>query len=64
MEQTIMAAEENVADLSTKIQDPGIMSTPQLLADICRDLEEAQAQVQALYARWELLEQKKADAGK
>lgn len=64
MEETIVAAEEEVAVLGAKIQDPGVMSNPQLLTGICRDLEQAQARVQALYARWELLEQKKADAEK
>jgi ABC transport system ATP-binding/permease protein len=64
MEETILAAEETVADLSAAIQDPEIMARPQKLADLCRDLEQAQKQVQDLYARWQILEQKKADAEK
>jgi ABC transport system ATP-binding/permease protein len=64
MEETILAAEETVADLSAAIQDPEIMALPRKLADLCRDLEQAEKQVQALYARWQVLEQKKADAEK
>jgi ATP-binding cassette subfamily F protein uup len=40
------------------------MADPIQMADICRDLEKAEARVQALYTRWDELEQKKADAGK
>lgn len=34
------------------------------LADVCLDLEKAENRVQALYARWDELEQKKTAAGK
>ncbi len=64
MEETILAAEETVADLSAAIQDPEIMARPRKLADLCRDLEQAEKQVQDLYARWQILEQKKSDAEK
>jgi ABC transport system ATP-binding/permease protein len=64
MEESILAAEETVADLSAAIQDPEIMALPKKLADLCRDLEQAEKQVQDLYARWQILEQKKSDAEK
>jgi ATP-binding cassette subfamily F protein uup len=56
MEDTILTAEAEV--------DPEIMADPKQLADVCRDLEKAETRVQALYARWEELEQKKAAAEK
>ena len=64
MEDTILQAEDRVAELTARVQDPDIMGHPDQLADICRDLEKAETRVQALYARWEELEKKKADAGK
>jgi ATP-binding cassette subfamily F protein uup len=64
MEATILEAEARVDDLSARVQDPEIMADPIQMADICRDLEKAEARVQALYTRWDELEQKKADAGK
>jgi ABC transport system ATP-binding/permease protein len=64
MEETILKAEARVTDLSARVQDPEIMADPIQLADICRDLEKAEARVQELYTRWDELEQKKADAGK
>ncbi|MFO7988648.1 MAG: ABC-F family ATP-binding cassette domain-containing protein [Desulfotignum sp.] len=64
MEDTILKAEHAVAELTAQVQDPDIMADPQQLAGVCRNLEKAETRVQALYARWEELEQKKADAGK
>ncbi|MEX1302090.1 MAG: ATP-binding cassette domain-containing protein [Desulfotignum sp.] len=64
MEDTILKAEDAVAALTAQVQDPDIMADPQQLAAVCRDLEKAETRVQALYARWEDLEQKKAAAGK
>jgi ATP-binding cassette subfamily F protein uup len=64
MEDTILQAEDRVAELTARVQDPDIMGHPDQLADICRDLEKAETRVQTLYARWEELEKKKADAGK
>ncbi len=64
MEDTILEAEDEVTKLTARVQDPDIMARPQQLADVCRDLEKAETRVQNLYARWEELEQKKADAGK
>jgi ABC transport system ATP-binding/permease protein len=64
MEETILKAEARVTDLSARVQDPEIMADPIQLANICRDLEKAEARVQELYTRWDELEQKKADAGK
>lgn len=64
MEDTILKAEDRVAELTARVQDSDIMGHPDQLADICRDLEKAETRVQALYARWEELEKKKADAGK
>ncbi|EMS79298.1 ABC-F family ATP-binding cassette domain-containing protein [Desulfotignum phosphitoxidans] len=64
MEDTILEAEARVTDLSARVQDPEVMADPVQMANICRDLEKAEARVQALYTRWDELEQKKADAGK
>ncbi|MCF8089522.1 MAG: ABC-F family ATP-binding cassette domain-containing protein [Desulfotignum sp.] len=64
MEETILEAEARVTDLSARVQDPEVMADPIQMANICRDLEKAEARVQALYTRWDELEQKKADAGK
>ncbi len=64
MEETILTAEAAVAHLTAQVQDPEIMADPKQLADVCRDLEKAETRVQALYARWEELEQKKAAAEK
>jgi ABC transport system ATP-binding/permease protein len=64
MEETILAAEARVEALGAQIQDPEIIAQPRVMADICRELEQAQKQVQALYNRWQVLEQKKADAQK
>jgi ATP-binding cassette subfamily F protein uup len=64
MEETILEAEARVTELSARVQDPEIMADPIQMANICRDLEKAEARVQALYTRWDELEQKKADAGK
>ena len=64
MEDTILKAEHAVAELTAQVQDPDIMADPQQLAGVCRNLEKAETRVQALYARWEELEEKKAEAGK
>jgi ATP-binding cassette subfamily F protein uup len=64
MEETILEAEDGVATLTARVQDPEIMADPERLADVCRDLEKAETRVQALYARWEELEQKKTAAEK
>jgi ATP-binding cassette subfamily F protein uup len=64
MEDTILKAEHAVAELTAQVQDPAVMADPRQLAGVCRNLEKAETRVQALYARWEELEQKKADAGK
>jgi ATP-binding cassette subfamily F protein uup len=64
MEDTILNAEAAVAQLTEQVQEPEIMADPKRLADVCRDLEKAESRVQALYARWEELEQKKAAAEK
>ncbi|MCA1786942.1 MAG: ATP-binding cassette domain-containing protein, partial [Desulfobacteraceae bacterium] len=64
MEETILEAEARVEALGAQIQDPGIIAQPKVMADICRELEQAQKQVQTLYNRWQVLEQKKADAQK
>jgi ATP-binding cassette subfamily F protein uup len=64
MEDTILTAEAEVEKLTAQVRDPEIMADPKQLADVCRDLEKAETRVQALYARWEELEQKKAAAEK
>jgi ATP-binding cassette subfamily F protein uup len=64
MEEQILAAEELAQDLTKKIQEPRTINDPSLMTDICSQLEKAESKVQKLYARWEVLEEKKADSEK
>ena len=64
MEETILAAESEVAELEEKLNDPAFYienatAAPAMIAD----LEQKKAAVAALYARWEELEAIRAAAG-
>lgn len=56
MPQMIETAENLVADLEEKLQQPEIASDPVKLADICSELKHAHDDVDRLYARWSELE--------
>lgn len=60
MESDIHTAEELVAELQKRVEDPAIVSNHVKLAEACKVLEEAQARVNQLYARWEVLEAKQS----
>lgn len=62
IEENILNAEERVSYLENKIQDPSVISDNVQMDKFCLKLKEAQEKVQALYDRWEVLEQKKAEA--
>jgi hypothetical protein len=54
MEATIAAAEEQVATLQAELERPA--RDPRRLQECAVELGEAQARVEALYARWQELE--------
>lgn len=60
METDIHTAEELVAELQKRVEDPAVVSNHVKLAEACKVLEEAQARVNQLYARWEELEAKQS----
>lgn len=60
MESDIHTAEELVAELQKRVEDPAVVSNHVKLAEACKVLEEAQARVNQLYARWEELEAKQS----
>ncbi|WDP88425.1 MAG: ABC-F family ATP-binding cassette domain-containing protein [Desulfobacter sp.] len=64
IEENILEAEDAVAELTEKVQTHEVISDPELLTGICAELEAAESKVQQLYARWEILEDKKAEAEK
>ena len=56
MEETILAAEEEVARLQAALSAPEVFSDYQKMQTCLQDLEAAQARVTRLYTRWEELE--------
>ncbi len=60
IEEKIMDAEQHVDALSEHVQHPDVIQDPDLMAQTCKKLEQAQSLVQSLYSRWEELEEKKA----
>jgi ATP-binding cassette subfamily F protein uup len=56
MEGEILRAESAAAAAEARVADPAVMADHLALGRACRDLEEAQARVAALYARWAELE--------
>ncbi|MBI4908694.1 MAG: ABC-F family ATP-binding cassette domain-containing protein [Acidobacteria bacterium] len=59
IEQRIAEAEETLAAKQATLHDPAIMSDGRALQDAAQAVEEAQAAVDKLYARWSELEEKK-----
>jgi ATP-binding cassette subfamily F protein uup len=58
MERTILDSESLVAAVQKEIEDPATAADPKRLHERCQALAEAQARVDALYARWQELEEK------
>ncbi len=56
IEQLVLEAEERVAALEAKTQDPAVVADHQALAAAFQELDEAQRRVQQLYDRWQQLE--------
>jgi ATP-binding cassette subfamily F protein uup len=64
IEERILEGEARVQELTEKVQEPEAIRDPALMTEICSQLEKAESKVQELYARWEILEDKKAGAEK
>lgn len=64
IEETILGAEEKVAELDTTLNDPSFYVTRSTEAEgLMAELEKAKAEVSSLYVRWEELEAIKAASG-
>ncbi len=64
IEAHILEGEALVEQLTKQVQEPESIKDPGLMTKICSQLETAETTVQELYARWEILEDKKAAAEK
>jgi len=60
METLILAAEEKLAVATTRAADPAVAARADEVTARYRELEEAQAEVDRLYARWGELEEKRS----
>ncbi len=60
IEQRVHEAEELLAEKQAALKDPSLAKDGRLLEQAYREVEEAQAAVDAIYARWAELEQKMA----
>ncbi|HEY4364943.1 MAG TPA: ABC-F family ATP-binding cassette domain-containing protein [Bryobacteraceae bacterium] len=60
IEGKIAAAEGDLHDAQRLMDEPSVLADHRRLADACKRMETAQAAVHKLYARWEMLEAKKA----
>ena len=58
MEETILAAEQTVADLEQQANDPALAADHIKATEIFQQLAEAQNNVQSLYQRWSELEER------
>ena len=58
MEERILEAEAGLDQCREMVEDPEVMKKPEELATWCTRLREQQEQVDALYARWEELEER------
>lgn len=61
MEKKILVAEEALDRWKSTVEDPKIATSPDELRDAFRQMSEAQALVDQLYARWAELEQKQEE---
>ncbi len=60
IEEKIMEAEIEVADLESEISKPALSKDPERMKAACQKLSEAQKEVERLYERWEALEAMKS----
>ena len=60
MEAAILAAEQTLGERERAVADPAVATDPAALAERCRALDEARAEVERLYARWAELEGRQA----
>ena len=60
MEDVVLKAEEVLQSKREQLEKPEVMSDPALLTAAVHQMDEAQAEVDRLYARWAELEQKQA----
>jgi ATP-binding cassette subfamily F protein uup len=60
MEEKIMLAEQELHALQKQMEDPKILANRDKLHEVCESVAAAQTAVTALYARWEMLEAKRA----
>ena len=58
MEEKILTVEEDLELCRSKIEEPDIMANAEALADWCAKLDQFQQQADALYSRWQELEEK------
>ena len=56
MAEKLAAAEAALAAVDTRLNDPAVTSDSDALEKACADLADAQAGVDAVYARWQELE--------
>lgn len=56
IEERIMVAEQKLAAATAKTNDPAISANSVKLQEACKEAEKVQAEVDALYARWEVLD--------
>jgi len=63
MEERILEAEQELDQCRARLEAPDVMNNPDELSGWCVRLKEQQEQVDALYARWEELEEKAGGAG-
>jgi ATP-binding cassette subfamily F protein uup len=62
MEETILEAETHLEECQEAVANPDIASDAALLQEWYEKLQQAEAEVERLYARWTELEQKKANS--
>lgn len=58
LEAKIAQAEEDLAKVHKRLEQPEIQSDAQLLPQVCQEMQEAQTAVDTLYERWDYLESK------
>jgi ATP-binding cassette subfamily F protein uup len=58
MEETILAAEEELDVCKLKVEDPEVAAKPNELTKWCSRMQERQDKIDALYSRWDELEKR------
>ncbi|MEM1186104.1 MAG: ABC-F family ATP-binding cassette domain-containing protein [Planctomycetota bacterium] len=62
IEGDIESAESDVGRLEERLNDGAVIADHEAMARVCAELDAAQARVTELYARWDILEQKRSGA--